>query len=129
MAEDLKEQPKPEQPKEQPKPESQEGSKPISPEIGFSGPIEIPPPKVKKPEYSMRGDSASIPFSFNDSEKFIAEDNNYYRNVLKDKRANIDIKESMKWENLYYDEIEDYNRKLWLTILVSAVVIFGRLLL
>lgn len=121
MAED---QPQPDTPKEQPKPE---------PKIPEPQPRmkELPPePKPERiPTYSMRGDSALTPIRFNDSEKFVREDNFYYRNVLKQKARPVEIEESMKWENLYYDELEDHNRNLWLVVLVSAAVIAGRLLL
>jgi hypothetical protein len=59
----------------------------------------------------------------------VEADNGYYRNVLKERIRAVDIEESMKWENLYYDEIEDYSRNMWLLILFSAAVIAGRLLL
>ena len=78
-------------------------------------------------QYSMRGDSVSRPIKFNDSEKFIEEENKHFSKVYNPKP--IQIQEAMKWENLYFDEIEDYAREQCLIILFSAIIIMGRMIL
>ena len=85
------------------------------------------PQTEKAYSYTMRENSTTKPIKFDDAEKFIEEDNLYYQKVHQQKKGNI--VEAMKWENLYFDEIEDYTREQWLIILFCAIVIIGRMIL
>jgi hypothetical protein len=37
-----------------------------------------------------------------------------------------EIKDKVSWQNLYYEELENYNRTIWSLIFVSALVLLAR---
>lgn len=51
----------------------------------------------------------------------------YVRKVYKQKA--IDVNKAMQWEVLYYEELNKFDRKVWVWILISAAVILGRIIM
>jgi hypothetical protein len=69
----------------------------------------------------------STPITFHEGEIALQEDNLYYQKIHQPQKLNLS--EDMKWENLYFDELEDYTRELWSLILFCAVMILGRMVI